>query len=100
QIIHVKTEIILFLERQGHRCSTNKIDHGFIDREPWIGIDDFISFFNQSQNQIEHDGLGAGRDNDPIRINLNAAAAANFGSNGLAKFLQSGGGTIVSVSLV
>src|SRR5208337_519952 len=76
------------------------VDHGLVDGEARIGVDDFIFRINQCQNRKENNGLAA-RDHDHfIARNRNLAGVADVVGNGLAQVRQTGGGTVMGPSHV
>ena len=64
QLVGIEPEIFVFTQVQGHRLGAEEMDQRLIDREPRVGIDDLVAFFNQGHESEENGRLAAGHDND------------------------------------
>src|SRR5581483_11976109 len=74
EFIHIQAKIHFFAQLDGNSLGADKVDHGFVDRESWIGIDDLVAGLNQRQNGEEDDGLAAGNNDHLFWTDGNAAA--------------------------
>src|SRR3954470_1954055 len=74
ELADVEAEIHLFAQRNRDSFTTDEVDHGFIDREAGIGINDLIPLVDQRKHRKEDDGLAAGNDDDFRRIYFYSAA--------------------------
>ena len=72
-----------------------KRNHGLIDGEARIGIDDLNARLTYSQQDIEHDGLGAGRHHHVVGLGVGAAHLAAVAGDGFAQFRQPRGGAVM-----
>src|SRR5690606_25495662 len=52
-------------------------DHGLVDRESGIRIDDLVTLFDQREDGKKDNGLAAGHDTHMLRSNRNAASLAD-----------------------
>jgi hypothetical protein len=84
QVVDIKAELIFLQKRKRDRSAASKIDHRFIDREAGIGINDFISCFDQRQNQVKHDGFRSWCDDNPVCRNAYPARTGDGRRNSLA----------------
>ena len=65
-----------------------------------VGIDDLCARLGQGQDDVEHDGLGAGGDHHLPRVGVDAAHLPAVAGHGLAQFGQAGRGPVVGIALL
>src|SRR5207248_10633955 len=82
ELADIEAEFHLFAQWNRDGLATHKVDHGFVNGESWIGVDDLIPFFNERQHGKEDDGLTAWNNDNLRRIDLDPATAASILGNG------------------
>src|ERR1700687_3990337 len=100
QFFDIDGKVALLAQRNCDRASADIVDHGLIDGEAGIGVNDFIPCLNQRQDRKENNWLAARNNNDLIARHRDLAGAADIIGNGLAQVGQTGGGAVVGPSLV
>ncbi len=98
--IEIKRKPAAFHQRNGHWHRACVADHGFIDGEAGIRVDDFIAGIEQRQHGEKHDGLGAGNNADRFRRCSYPARARNISSDGLSKFRESRSRPVFRVAVI
>ena len=82
-------------EPHGDGSAASEANHGLVDGETGIGVDDLYARLAQCQQHVEHDGLGPGSDYHVVRLGVGAANFTAVAGDGLAQFRQPGGGAVV-----
>src|SRR5208282_6501973 len=100
EFVDIKGEIAILAQLDGDRLATYVVDHRVINREAGVGINNLISFINQSQHREENDRFASGHDYYFFGGNFHTAGAANVVGNGLAQFGEARRGTVVGPALV
>src|SRR5439155_14106669 len=95
QFVHVQAEVFFFSQPNRERTPADVVDHGLVNRESRIGIDDLIAWLNQRQNREKDDWLAARHNDHFLGRDWNTAAAAYFRRDGLAKLRKSGRRAVV-----
>src|SRR4029077_14799846 len=100
QFFDIDGKVAIFAQRNRNRLSERILDHGLIDGEAGIGVDDFISSINQCQDRKENNWLAARDNHDFLARNRDFAGPAYIVGNGLAQLGETGGGAVVCPSFV
>ena len=100
QFVHVQAEVHLLAQADGHRLGPQEADHGLVDGEAGIGIDDLILFFHQRQHGEENDGLAAGDNDHLVGGDGDVPGGGDVLGDGLAQLRQPGRGPVVGPALV
>src|SRR5947209_2016981 len=95
ELAHVEAEFHLFAQRDRDSFAADEIDHGLVDRETRIGIDDLIPFFNQCKHGEEDDGFAARHDYNFRSIDFHSATMAGVLGYRFAQLGKSGGGAVM-----
>ena len=98
EFVRVEAEVLLLAQMQRNRGRTGEVDHRLVDREAGVRVDHLVARADQRQDDEEHDRLAAGRDDDPLRTDVDAARAADVVGNRLAQLGNSGGRGVVRLS--
>src|SRR5882762_2759166 len=83
EFVYIDREIPLLAQVDWYRSATNIVNHRLINREAWVGINDLISFINQSQHREENDWLPSWNDDHFFGRSLNPASATHIVGDGL-----------------
>ena len=100
KVVEVGVVGFFFGEAHGDGLGTAEADHGLEDGEAGVGVDDLVAGLGQGEDGEEHDGLGAGHDDDGVGGEFDAADGAGVAGDGIAEFGQAGSGAIVGVALM
>src|SRR3990172_3615172 len=95
QLVHVETELPLLAQWDRDRRPAHELDHGLVDGEAGVGIDDLVPFVDQDEHNVKHNRFRAGRYNDVTRVNLDAAGLGDVLRDSLTQLRDAGGGTVV-----
>ena len=99
QGINVRVVARFFHELHSHGCSAGELDHGFIDRESGVGVNDFDTGLSQRQKHVKHDGFCARRHYNVSRVGVRAPDFTAIPGDGLAKFRQPGRGGVMGETI-
>ena len=66
QLLHVRRVAALRAGSGG--SAADELDHGLVNREARVGIDDFVTFIHQREDAEEHDRIAAWRHHHVVRI--------------------------------
>ena len=98
----VKVGVVVELAAQGHgdRLGAAEVHHGGVDGEAGVRVDDLGAGLRERQQGEEHDGLGAGGNDDLLPLVLEAAALTSVAGDGLPDLRDARGGDVVGEARV
>ena len=90
ELIDIEPEIHLLAQPDRHGFRADVIDHRFVNREPWIGIDDLIAFFDERQDCEKDDRLAAGNHDHFLGRHIYPACLTHILCDRLAQLRHTG----------
>ena len=78
----VHPEVVGLAQGGGHRHPAHVSGHALVDREAGVGVDDLVALVDEGEHGVEHDRLGAGRDDHLLRGGLDPLPAHDVGGDG------------------
>src|SRR5262249_54323581 len=100
ELVDIKPEIQLLAQSDRHRFSADVVDHRFINRKPWIWVDDLVSIFRERENGEKNDRFAAGNYNHFVGRNVDSPGLTDILSDSLSQLRQACRRAVVSKSLV
>ena len=99
QLVHIQAEIPVFSQTNRYCSPVQITNHGFINREPRVRVNDFISRINKSEHREENNRLAAWNNHHFITAHFDRARLAHAIRNRLPQLRQSGRRSIVGPPL-